>query len=602
MKRFGISLTILAMWGWVALETSHAQRGGRGGGGGGRGGGGGGGGFRGGAPSGGFSGGGRPSTGNVGQRAPSAGGSRDFGGGRPGGGAAPAIQPGTRPQIGSGADGNRPGSGVNLGNRPAIGDGGGPGAGGLGGQGLGNLAGAQPGNRPSTLPGTRPGEGRPGGGGLGSGATLPGLGLGAAAGGLAGLNRPQTLEARRSNLQDRLSGRDDRVQDRQDRRDQVREDRQDQRNQGRDDWQNWYDNHYGHYDSWHHGHWNGNWEPGDAWHHMWEYHPVAAAFGITAWSVNRLATTFGYVGYSNPYYAASDSAVVYDYSQPLVVYGTEAGAAATTDAAGGLPPGVTQEGMQAFDAARAAFAEGKYQEALDAINTALKSMPKDTVVHEFRALVLFALQQYPEAAAAIYAVLSVGPGWDWTTMSSLYGQSGVYEEQLRGLETFSESHPKSADAHFLLAYHYMTCGHPKAAAGELKAMQALLPQDALVGRLLAALTPDEKGAPPPTTAPADTAKALTEQQLLGTWRAQQGADAKFEMVLDKDGKFSWRYTRGKQSQQVRGVFAVDKGVLAMEPDGGGTMLAEIALTEDGKLNFKMIGGDANDPGLQFVRN
>ena len=42
-------------------------------------------------------------------------------------------------------------------------------------------------------------------------------------------------------------------------------------------------------------------------------------------------------------------------------------------------------------------------------------MPNDASLHEFRALVLFALGQYEQAAATLYAVLSNGPGWDWTT-------------------------------------------------------------------------------------------------------------------------------------------------------------------------------------------
>ena len=44
---------------------------------------------------------------------------------------------------------------------------------------------------------------------------------------------------------------------------------------------------------------------------------------------------------------------------------------------------------------------------------------------------LFALKRYDEAAAALYAVLSVGPGWDWTTLISLYADPETYTQQLR---------------------------------------------------------------------------------------------------------------------------------------------------------------------------
>jgi len=50
------------------------------------------------------------------------------------------------------------------------------------------------------------------------------------------------------------------------------------------------------------------------------------------------------------------------------------------------------------------------------VNQAIAKKPSDPVPHEFRALVLFATRQYKPAAAAIYAVLSVGPGWDWATL------------------------------------------------------------------------------------------------------------------------------------------------------------------------------------------
>src|SRR5262249_50867550 len=154
----------------------------------------------------------------------------------------------------------------------------------------------------------------------------------------------------------------------------------------------------------------------------------------------------------------------YDYSQPIAAYEPmpESQPAATTDAAAtaaALPPGVSQEGMALFDQSRAAFAAGNYQQALDLCNQALKTMSNDAVLHEFRSLILFALKNYREAGAAAYAVLSAGPGWDWTTLSGLYGNVADYTTQLRALETFTKSNPKSSEAHFLLAYHYLTTGH-----------------------------------------------------------------------------------------------------------------------------------------------
>ena len=92
--------------------------------------------------------------------------------------------------------------------------------------------------------------------------------------------------------------------------------------------------------------------------------------------------------------------------------------------------------MALFDAGRASFQQGNYTDALQQADAALAKLPNDTTLHEFRALCLFALGRYDEAAAALYAVLSVGPGWDWTTLIGLYPDVDVYTAQLRALEDY----------------------------------------------------------------------------------------------------------------------------------------------------------------------
>ena len=74
--------------------------------------------------------------------------------------------------------------------------------------------------------------------------------------------------------------------------------------------------------------------------------------------------------------------------------------------------------------------QSDYKTALAQVDQAIALVPNDTVLHEFRGLVLFAQERYQEAAAAEYAVLSAGPGWDWTTLSALYPDVEVYTAQL----------------------------------------------------------------------------------------------------------------------------------------------------------------------------
>ena len=165
-----------------------------------------------------------------------------------------------------------------------------------------------------------------------------------------------------------------------------------------------------------------------------------------------------------------------DYSQPIAAAVPPEPLADQTSAA--------DEASQLLDAARDAFLQGDYRAALSQVNRAIARNPNDPLPHEFRCLVCFALKQYKEAAAGAYAVLSAGPGWDWTTLSSFYPDMDVYTQQLRALEQYIDAHPDQPDVRFLLAYHYLTCGHTDAAAQQLKAVVQLNPKDQLSAQLL----------------------------------------------------------------------------------------------------------------------
>jgi tetratricopeptide (TPR) repeat protein len=426
-------------------------------------------------------------------------------------------------------------------------------------------------------------------------------------------NRPQTREDRRTDLNNRLSdaqgdrqqNRGDRQDDRQEHRGEMQDDRQDFRNENREDWQD-FANEY-------HGDWyNGSWDPGEGWDYMWDNYPVAAAVGVTRWGVNRLAYGFGYWGYSNPWgdYGSSSGAG-YSYSEPMVSYSESSSTvvegtpdAASSEVAAAELPQPTDEGMQAFNEARTAFYGGDSAKALTLLDTTLKTMPGDPVVHEFRALVFFSLTKYSESAAAVYAVLSAGPGWDWTTMSGLYPNVEVYTQQLRELENFVKTTPTSADGNFLLGYHYLTMGHKDAAAEHFAAALQQLPGDKLLTQLAGdkAASGQRPTTPATPPAPADVSpdKVLTVEKVVGNWAASS-AGAQFELTLTAEGAFTWSFSRGGKKESVKGVFAVDQNYLALEPDAGGTMLAEVSLSSPTAFTFKMVGGGAEDPGLQFAK-
>jgi len=226
-------------------------------------------------------------------------------------------------------------------------------------------------------------------------------------------------------------------------------------------------------------------------------------------------------------------------------------------------------------------------------------MPRDAVLHEFRSLVLFALQRYAESAAAIHAVLDVGPGWDWKTLSSLYPNVDTYARQLRTLEDARERDTKAAELAFLLGYHYLTCGHDDSALKMFRRAADLKPKDTVTASLVATLSPREaKASQPPA---ADAPKAVPADSVAGAWTAAGANSSKYSMTLRKDGTFAWAFSKGARKQEAKGVYTLEGNVLAMEPDSGGVLLAELTVKGPESLNFKMVGGAKDDAGLEFRR-
>ena len=273
-------------------------------------------------------------------------------------------------------------------------------------------------------------------------------------------NRDDGQQNRQQNRDDRQQNREQNRDDWQQHRDEIRGDWQQHRDEARDDWQDWFDDHYGRYGGWYAGYAPGYW---GQWDYLWDNYPVAAAAGLTWWGANSLGFQFGYSQYYNPYYTEGMPAY---YTEPILTVPMEP--ILETASAGTLPPGVSSEGVTKFDQARAAFLEGQYDAALKLTDAAVAQMPRDAVLHEFRALVLFALQRYAESAATIHPVLDVGPGWDWKTLSSLYPSIDVYTKQLRALEAARDKDPKAAHLRFLLGYHYLSCGYPDQALSEFR--------------------------------------------------------------------------------------------------------------------------------------
>ena len=261
--------------------------------------------------------------------------------------------------------------------------------------------------------------------------------------------------------------------------------------------------------------------------------------------------------------------------------------------------------MELLDAARATFAQGDYAGALSTCDQAVARLPNSTAAHEFRGLTLFALERYKEAAAPVYAVLSVGPGWDWATLSSFYPRPDVYSAQLRTLEQYVASNPNVGETRFLLGYHYMTGGHNDAAAEQFKAAAQLNPQDKLSAQLLSAMAPTAVQPPrtiqPPTSpgAAAAAAKPIDAAALAGAWTCTRADGATITLTLTPDAKYTWKFAQKDKPQEFSGAYALADNLLILKEGNSPVMVGQVTLLPDNRFNFKMAGDNPSDPGLTF---
>jgi tetratricopeptide (TPR) repeat protein len=315
-----------------------------------------------------------------------------------------------------------------------------------------------------------------------------------------------------------------------------------------------------------------------------------------------LTSDWGYgTSYANPYYAepVAAAAVPYDYSQPVVINNyvdanaDAEGATATAQAVQDTPE--AQKALSVFDEGLAAFKEGQYRPALGKFDLALRQRPGDAVVHEVRALTLFALADYKNCAAALNSFLSSAPGMDWTTLSSLYGNADDYQTQLRSLEKFCDDHPSDPAAHFVLAYHCLVLDAKDQAVAELRVVVKNQPKDVTAKRMLDALAPPDK--------PAVTAPAADEPQtdLTGNWRAT-ARNVTIDLAVGDDSKFTWKAAqKGKPALELKGQLTATNDQIALESAKQGDMTGTVKSLGPDKWQFVLSGAPPSDPGLTFER-
>jgi hypothetical protein len=187
---------------------------------------------------------------------------------------------------------------------------------------------------------------------------------------------------------------------------------------------------------------------------------------------------------------------------------------------------------------------------------------------------------------------------------------------LRALENYVQRYPDRAAPRFLLAYHYLTIGSNDAAANQLRQVVQLKPADGLSRQMLTLLDSSKQQvaataqAPSPQIPPQATAQPSVESpatvqpgQLVGAWSAQPDDKTSIKLTLDRDGKFVWDVAQRGKPNQLRGSFSIGGGdLLTLAQDQqGGTLAGNIAMTQNDRFTFRLVGAPASQPGLTFVR-
>ena len=341
---------------------------------------------------------------------------------------------------------------------------------------------------------------------------------------------------------------------------------------------------------WNHGYWGSNWYRPTAW--------VAVGWGLGRWT-----SPWGYgVAYYNPYYVApvAVASAPYNYSQPVVVNNYVTADANSGDASPLLSPVLeSEESLTTFDQGLGQFKSGAYSQALSTFDKALKELPNDPVVHEVRALTLFALGQYTPAAASLNSLLSSAPGMDWTTMSSLYGNVDDYSKQLSKLETFCEANKTDAAAYFVLSYHYLVVGEKEGAIGALQVVVQNQPKDATAKRMLDALVPPKAETLAAATQAGD-ANATTD--LVGLWQAKVGSTT-VNLKINEDSTFAWKATEAGQAPvELTGDLNTDNDAIVLVNEAQGSIAGIVRSQGPDKWQFLLDGAPIDDPGITFIRS
>ena len=245
-------------------------------------------------------------------------------------------------------------------------------------------------------------------------------------------------------------------------------------------------------------------------------------------------------------------------------------------------------------------------------------MPNDPTLHEFRALALFALGRYDEAAAALYAVLSVGPGWDWSTLISLYGNPETYTQQLRALESYVDPEsefgggplrprlplpdPRATPRRLPISSRRSWPCSPRISSRRSSSSSSSSPQDSSASGNRASPGGTNRscpGRPPPPRAPTARDRKASSR---APGRPSPRKDTTITVTFQDQGHFTWKVAHQGQDHQFQGESSYVNGILTLAQDQNNAMVGDVNWQDPNHFQFKVLGGGPSDPGLTFAKS
>ena len=183
------------------------------------------------------------------------------------------------------------------------------------------------------------------------------------------------------------------------------------------------------------------------------------------------------------------------------------------------PATAEEEATQLLDASRSRVCEGGLRGRHGAGQSGDCSQAERSSVHEVRALILFAHGQYKPAAAAIYSVLSVGPGWDWPTLSGFYADPSEYRVSF-GLWSCIAARTRSCPK-YIFCWRTTTCrGTDRGGRGRIPGQRFGLIPRRVVHPIADRLDEGAQAAEATASQPAVPETPVSVASVLGTWEAE----------------------------------------------------------------------------------